>query len=128
MEGLIAVCPELSCMYESDINPFFAGMPLDKPATEGLGMQTRTNNRQGSNIVLECRVPIRRAQAILCDISETGCRIELFDDYVSKGSTIFFEIDDRNELAGQIVWVSGAEAGVRFMHKLTPVIRGALEL
>lgn len=91
-------------------------------------MQTRTTNRRGSDLVLNCRVPIRQAQAILCDISETGCRIELFDGFVSKGSTIFFEIDERNELAGQIVWVRGNEAGVRFMHKLSAVIRQTLEL
>ena len=91
-------------------------------------MQTRTTNRQGSDIVLQCRVPISPARAILCDISETGCRIELFDGYVNKGSTIFFEIDERTELAGQIVWVKGAEAGVRFMHKLNPAARRALEL
>lgn len=91
-------------------------------------MQTRTTNRQGSNIVLQCRAPIARAQAILCDISDTGCRIEVFDGHVSRGSTIFFEIDDRTELAGQIVWVRGAEAGVRFMHKLNAAARMALEL
>lgn len=91
-------------------------------------MQTRTNNRQGSNIVLNCRAPVARAQAILCDISETGCRIELFEGFVNKGSTIFFEIDQRNELAGQIVWVRGNEAGVRFMHRLSAVVRNALEL
>lgn len=91
-------------------------------------MQTRTTNRQGSDIVLGCRTPVQRAQAILCDISETGCRIELFDGYVCKGSTIFFEIDHRNELAGQIVWVRGNEAGVKFMHKMSGVVRAALEL
>ena len=91
-------------------------------------MQTRTNNRQGSDIVLNCRAPVQRAQAILCDISETGCRIELFEGFVNKGSTIFFEIDERNELAGQIVWVRGNEAGVRFMHRLSGVVRAALEL
>ncbi|MBX7539631.1 PilZ domain-containing protein [Qipengyuania sphaerica] len=91
-------------------------------------MQTRETNRQGSNIVLNCRTPVARAQAILCDISHTGCRIELFDGHVSKGQTIFFEIDERNELAGQIMWVRGNEAGVKFMHKLSAVIRNTLEL
>ncbi len=91
-------------------------------------MKTRQKTRRGTNLVLNCRIPVQRAQAILCDISETGCRIELFDGYVSKGSTIFFEIDARNELAGQIIWVEGGEAGVRFMHNLNPVVRSALEL
>ncbi|QZD90413.1 PilZ domain-containing protein [Qipengyuania aurantiaca] len=91
-------------------------------------MQTRTTNRQGSDIVLNCRAPVHPAQAILCDISETGCRIELFDGYVNKGSTIFFEIDERNELAGQVVWVRGNEAGVKFMHKLSGRVRAVLEL
>ncbi|EDL49276.1 PilZ domain-containing protein [Erythrobacter sp. SD-21] len=91
-------------------------------------MQTRTTNRQGSDIVLNCRAPVQPAQAILCDISETGCRIELFDGHVDKGATIFFEIDERNEIAGQIVWVRGNEAGVKFMHKLGGAVRRALEL
>lgn len=91
-------------------------------------MQTRATIRQGSNIVLNCRVPVRRAQAILCDISQTGCRIELFDSSVNKGSTIFFEIDEKNEFAGQIVWVRGNEAGVRFMHRLSPAAMQVLEL
>lgn len=91
-------------------------------------MQTRTTNRQDSDIVLNCRVPIERAQAILCDISQTGCRIELFEGCVNKGSTIFFEIDEQNELAGQIVWVKGNEAGVRFMHKISPLAMDVLEL
>ena len=91
-------------------------------------MQTRTTNRQGSNIVLNCRMPVDRGQALLCDVSPTGCKIELFDGYVSKGSTIFFELDGSNELAGQIVWVQGSEAGVRFMHNLSPVAREVLEL
>ena len=91
-------------------------------------MQTRAINRKTSNIVLGCRTPVARAQALLCDISETGCRIELFDGHVQRGSTIIFEIDARNELAGQIVWVQGNEAGVRFSHKLSHAIRTALEL
>ena len=95
---------------------------------KGLKMQTRTIYRQDSNIVLNCRTPVERAQALMCDISETGCKIELFDGYVQRGATIFFEIDDRNELAGQIVWVRGNEAGVRFSHKLSHKIRTVLEL
>ena len=91
-------------------------------------MQTRMINRQDSNIVLDCRTPLARAQALLCDISETGCRIELFDGYVQRGSTIFLEVDARNELAGQIVWVRGNEAGVHFSHKLSHAVRTALEL
>ena len=91
-------------------------------------MQARTNNRQGTDIVLNCRVPVRPAQAMLCDISDTGCRIEIFDGVVRKGATIFFEIDARNDIAGQVVWVEGNEAGVRFSHKLNALARAALEL
>ena len=91
-------------------------------------MQVRANNRQGTNIVLNCRVPVRRAQALLCDISHTGCRIEVFDSVVNKGATIFFEIDEKNEFAGQVVWVRGNEAGIRYMHKLSPAAQQVLEL
>ena len=91
-------------------------------------MQTRTTNRQGTDIVLNCRAPVQRVQAILCDVSETGCRVELFEGHVHKGSTIFFEIDERNELAGQVVWVRGNEAGIKFMHRLSGRIRAVLDL
>lgn len=91
-------------------------------------MQARTTNRRRTNIVLDCRVPARREQAILCDVSETGCRIELFDGTAQKGSTIVFEIDADNQFAGQVVWVRGSEAGVHFSHKLSPAARNMLEL
>lgn len=91
-------------------------------------MKARTNVRRGTDIVLHCRIPVDRAQAILCDISDTGCRIQLFDGYVNKGTTIFFELDEQTDLAGQIVWVLGGEAGVRFMHKLSPAARKVLEI
>ncbi|MFK4005260.1 PilZ domain-containing protein [Qipengyuania sp. NPDC077563] len=91
-------------------------------------MKARTNVRRGTDIVLHCRIPVDRAQAILCDISDTGCRIQLFDGYVNKGTTIFFELDEQTDLAGQIVWVQGGEAGVRCMHKLSPAARKVLEI
>lgn len=78
--------------------------------------------------MLDCRVPIERVQALLCDISETGCRIELFDAHVNDGATILFEIDGEASFAGQIVWVRGIEAGVRFTHKLSGKVRHFLEL
>ena len=91
-------------------------------------MQSRTNNRRDTDIVLNCRVPVRPAQALLCDVSDTGCRIEIFEGIIRKGSTIFFEVDAANDIAGQVVWVEGNEAGVRFTHKLNPIARAALEL
>lgn len=91
-------------------------------------MEIRATNRQGSNIVLNCRIPVQPAQAIMCDISTTGCRIELFDGFTQRGSTIFFEIDEKNQIAGQVVWAHGKEAGVRFMHKLSPTVIDLLEL
>ena len=91
-------------------------------------MQTRTTNRQNSDIVVNCRVPIRRAQAILCDISQTGCRIEMFDGFVQRGCTIFFELDETTEVAGQAMWVEGNEAGVRFLHRLSPAAMRVLEI
>ena len=127
MEGLDRHSVSRSKRYENDINVFFVRKTYSVPQS-GDRMRTRTAHRQGSNIVLDCRMPVRPARALLCDISDTGCRIEVFDGHALKGSTIFFEIDGRAEFAGQIVWVRGTEAGVRFMHRLSPLVRDYLEL
>lgn len=91
-------------------------------------MQERSSVRRSTNLVLPCRVPAKLEKAILSDISLTGCRIELFDGTPQKGSTIIFEVSESDHLAGEIVWVRGSEAGVRFSHKLSAPVRSALDL
>lgn len=79
-------------------------------------------------MVLPCRVPAKLEKAILSDISLTGCRIELFDAVPQKGSTIVFEVNAADHFAGEIVWVRGFEAGVRFTNQLSAPVRTALDL
>lgn len=91
-------------------------------------MQQRSSDRKSTNIVLDCIVRKQREQAILCDVSPTGCRIELFDAVAQLGSTIIFEVDEKLGFAGEVVWVRGIEAGVRFSRPLLPKILTALDL
>lgn len=92
-------------------------------------MDLRGTDRKPSNLVLECVVLGRTERAILCDVSPTGCRIEMFDGVVpQRGSTIVFEVRDPIYFAGEVVWVSGNEAGVRFTRPLSREVSNALEL
>ena len=92
-------------------------------------MNQRATNRKSSNIVLDCVVLGREERAIICDVSPTGCRVELFDGNIpQRGSTIIFEVADPIYFAGEVVWVRGGEAGVRFTRKLSKEVHAALEL
>ena len=92
-------------------------------------MDLRANDRKKSNLVIDCVVLGREERAILCDVSPSGCRIELFDGSIpQRGSTIIFEVADPVYFAGEVVWVRGNEAGVRFTRELSDQVRDALEL
>ncbi|MXO97299.1 hypothetical protein GRI34_12815 [Erythrobacter aquimaris] len=91
-------------------------------------LQQRTFDRAASNLVIDCIVLRRRERAILCDISASGCRMELFDGFVQLGSTIIFELDERLAFAGEVVWTRGGEAGVQFTKPLPASIMTALEM
>ena len=92
-------------------------------------MDLRAGDRKPSNIVLSCVILGREERAILCDVSLGGCRIELFDGGVpQRGSTIIFDAGPESHFAGEIVWVRGIEAGVRFTRVLSPEVCRALEL
>ncbi|MEZ5680540.1 MAG: PilZ domain-containing protein [Erythrobacter sp.] len=92
-------------------------------------MDLRATDRKSSNLVLDCIILGRPERAILCDVSSTGCRIELFDGNTpQRGSTIVFEVRDPVYFAGEVVWVRGLEAGVRFTRTLSNEVRDALEL
>ena len=91
-------------------------------------MQQRIFDRTASDLVIDCIVLRKRERAILCDLSQSGCRIELFDGAPQLGSTLIFELDDRLAFAGQVVWTRGVEAGVQFTKPLPAKIMVALEM
>lgn len=92
-------------------------------------MYQRASDRKPTNLVLPCVVLGQIERAILCDVSPTGCRIEMFDGSMPpRGATIVFEVSDPLYFAGEIVWVRGGEAGVRFTRPLAPEVRKALEV
>ena len=93
----------------------------------GSALNQRATDRKSTNLVLECVILGREERAIICDVSATGCRIELFDGNIpQRGSTIIFEVADPVYFAGEVVWVRGNEAGVRFTKKLSDQVRDAL--
>lgn len=92
-------------------------------------MDLRASDRRTTDIMLPCTMLGHAEWAILCDVSPSGCRIELFDGRVPlRGATIVFEIGDPLYVAGTIVWVNGSEAGVRFSDALDPQVMRVLEI
>lgn len=92
-------------------------------------MNLRGADRKPSNLVLDCVVLGREARAILCDVSPTGCRIEMFDaPPPPRGATIVFEVADPLFFAGEVVWVRGNESGVKFTKQLSLAALRALEI
>ena len=91
-------------------------------------MYERISLRQATDVVIDCIVLKRREKAILCDVSPTGCRIELFDGTAQLGAMMVFQIDEALQFAGEVVWVKKGQAGVRFTRPLSAPIMDALGL
>ena len=84
--------------------------------------------RKTTDIVLDCIVLKRREKAIVCDLSPSGCRLEIFDGTARLGAMVLFEIDGAPAFAGEVVWVRDGEAGVRFTRPLQPDVRRQIGL
>lgn len=91
-------------------------------------LHQRISSPRTSNVVIDCIARRKRQRAVLCDLSEQGCRVELPDAQRLLGDTLVFEIDDRLAFVGEIVWTRGNEAGVEFSRPLSRSIRTALDL
>lgn len=48
------------------------------------------------------------------DISENGCKLDLFDTAVEVGQTVTIKLDDLESWAGSVRWVNGQIVGVQF--------------
>jgi hypothetical protein len=91
-------------------------------------MERRRDERNVTNVLLTCRVPARPCRAIMHDLSHTGCRLELPDANVERGSTALLELPGAGRASGHIVWTSGNVVGIEFYHRLRGAAAIALGL
>ena len=81
-------------------------------------MERRVKDRIETDVQLTCRAPARPTRAIMHDVSNTGCRMELPEAAVELGGTVLIDLPGSAQVAGCIVWVRGCQAGVRFERAL----------
>ena len=80
-------------------------------------MERRLAERMETNVQLICRVPARPCRAFMQDLSHTGCRLEIPDALIELGGTAVIDLCGR-PITGQVVWVRGNVAGVKFQRRL----------
>ncbi|MCT2398316.1 PilZ domain-containing protein [Novosphingobium mangrovi (ex Huang et al. 2023)] len=67
---------------------------------------------------IECFVGERRYEVFLYDLSSGGCMIEAPRALLRVGMAIHLRLDEPIEASGQVVWMVGGNAGVRFSQLL----------
>ena len=80
--------------------------------------ERRSAQRAAIEVKLTCRLPARPQSATLRDISYHGCRIDVPGAPIEVGGTALLEVPGQAKIAGQVVWVQGRTAGVRFERAL----------
>jgi hypothetical protein len=80
--------------------------------------ERRLAQRATIEVKLTCRMPARPQPATLRDISYHGCRIDVPGAPIEVGGTALLEVPGLAKVAGQVVWVHGRTAGVRFERTL----------
>ncbi|GGD74457.1 PilZ domain-containing protein [Croceicoccus mobilis] len=81
-------------------------------------MYRRDHERLASDRQIECRVDGRTFQAVLYNVSLSGCMIEIPLNRVSQGDRLFLKTDGQIRMAGMVVWQEERNAGVRFDQPL----------
>jgi hypothetical protein len=70
-------------------------------------------------LIASCRNSMgRRSDVILSDISEDGCGITAADGLLKAGQLVVVRLESLEALPGQVVWVRGNRAGVKFERPL----------
>jgi hypothetical protein len=82
-------------------------------------MERRYTDRVPTEVGVSCRVPASPEQAMLIDLSQSGCRLEFARRGVDQGATVNLDFQVGKPIGGQVVWTDGAYAGVRF-HTALP--------
>jgi PilZ domain len=60
----------------------------------------------------------RRSDVILSDISEDGCGITVAEGLLKAGQLVVVRLESLEALSGQVAWVRGNRAGVKFERPL----------
>lgn len=63
-------------------------------------------------------MPASPSVAQIHDVSEHGCRLEMRGSAIEPGATALLEMAPATRVSGQVVWVRGNVAGVRFARPL----------
>lgn len=82
-------------------------------------MERRYSDRLPTEVGLACRVPASPERATLIDLSRSGCRLEFARRNIDPGATVNLDFQIGKPVGGEVVWIHGAHAGVRF-HSALP--------
>ncbi len=85
--------------------------------TEANRRERRGSERLQVQAAATCRVPASPHKVTVLDVSYDGCRLAFERTAVSIGSTVNLVLG-RSRVAGQVVWTSGIEVGIRFDRPL----------
>ena len=88
----------------------------------------RQNERVETDIGLTCRVPAQPTPVKIVDLSRDGCRIEARQRRLEQGGSIVFDMPNGDRTSGQVMWVKGYTAGIRFSRGLRPLTAKSLGL
>jgi len=81
-------------------------------------MSRRADQRLDSDRHVECRVDGKVFQAVLYNVSTTGCMIEMPFNQVREGDRAYIKAEGGIRMAGLIIWQDEHNAGLRFDEPL----------
>jgi len=91
-------------------------------------MDRRFDNRIGILREVECIIEGRSVEALLSNLSKSGCMISTLDGIVEEGSAIEIALSNEKREPGKVVWQNGNNAGVQFDKHLSPEDLGKLDV
>jgi hypothetical protein len=70
------------------------------------------------SLSLTCRIPASPCRGTVHDISRHGCKLEVIGKPIELGGTAVIDLPGAANVEGQIVWIRGKTAGIRFQRSL----------
>ena len=81
--------------------------------------ERRAQERKRTQAVVSCRIPATPKFSVIHDISRTGCQVEFLNTRPELGATIILTLAPRMNATGNIVWVDGKKAGIKFVRAIS---------
>ncbi len=78
----------------------------------------RRSPRLGTTVHLLCRIPATPCSAVVRDVSQSGCRLEIKGSQPVLGGTAMLEVPGARAIACQVVWVALPMVGLQFERPL----------